>query len=182
MPDDADERTLVLAAQAGDGEAFAALVRSRQSLVAAVVASRVKERSDVEDLVQEVFIRAWKRLDGLQDPERFGGWLARIAVNASLDYRRRKKVRPVVTSLDADDAPQPAGDGPAEDHELVVFEEHGRVMEALESLDPRSRRAVLLRFHEGLPVKEVAARLGDSPPAVAMRLTRALRALRERLA
>ena len=55
------------------------------------------------------------------------------------------------------------------------------MLEALGTLDPRSQAAVVLRFLEGMPVKEIAARLGDSPPAVAMRLTRALRALRERL-
>jgi RNA polymerase sigma-70 factor (ECF subfamily) len=180
MPEDADERALVLAAQSGDEAAFAVLIRSRQALVAAVVASRVKERSDVEDLVQEVFLRAWTRLSGLQDPDRFGGWLARIAVNAALDHRRRRRVRPQAASL-GDDVPEPAGrDAPA-DHDLIVAEEHGRVLVALDALDPKSRRAVLLRFHEGLAVKDIAVLLGDSPPAVAMRLTRALRTLRERL-
>ncbi|NUN52441.1 MAG: hypothetical protein HUU06_06605, partial [Planctomycetaceae bacterium] len=90
----------VLAAQKGDEEAFGRLVRLRQGLVTALVASRVRGRSDVEDLAQDVFLRAWRRLPELREPERFTGWLARIAVNAALDHRRRAAVRPRGASLD----------------------------------------------------------------------------------
>jgi RNA polymerase sigma-70 factor (ECF subfamily) len=149
--------------------------------VTALLATRVRRRDDVEDLAQETFLRAWKRLGELREPERFAGWLARIAVNAALDFHRRAAVRPRAASLDAEGAPEPAAGGAPGDRRLVVDEEFSRALEAIGELDPRSRAAVVLRFHEGLPVKEVAARLGDSPAATAMRLTRALRALRKRL-
>jgi RNA polymerase sigma-70 factor (ECF subfamily) len=171
----------VQAAQRGDAEAFARLVRRRQGLVAALVAARVRGRQDVEDLVQEVFLRAWRQLPGLREPERFAGWLARIAVNAALDHRRRVAVRPRSESLDAESAEEPAAGGVPVERGAVVEEEFARVLDALGALDPRSQAAVVLRFREGLAVKEVAERLGDSPAAVAMRLTRAMRALRKRL-
>lgn len=171
----------VRAAQAGDEEAFARIVRVRGGLVTALLATRVRRRDDVQDLAQEVFLRAWRRLPDLREPERFTGWLARIAVNAALDHRRRAAVRPAGASLDDGNAPEPAADAPAPDRGLLVGEDFARVLEALGTLDERSRTAVALRFLEGLAVKEVAARTGDSPAAVAMRLTRALRALRERL-
>ncbi len=170
----------VIAAQKGDEEAFARLVRLRQGLVTALVAARVRGRSDVEDLAQDVFLRAWKRLPELREPEKFTGWLARIAVNAALDHRRRAAVRPKGASLDESAFEPPAPLSPPEGG-LLLREEFGRVLEAMGSLDERSRLAVTLRFREGMAVKDVAAVLGDSPAAVAMRLTRALRALREKL-
>ncbi len=181
MPDEDVELAEVEAARRGDEEAFARLVRRRQGLVLALLAARLRRRDDVEDLAQEVFLRAWRRLPGLREPAKFTGWLARIAVNAALDHRRRAAVRPRVGSLDDEGAAEPAAGGPRSDHRLLVGEEFARVLDAIGALDPRSQAAVVLRFREGLPVKEVAARLGDSPAATAMRLTRALRALRERL-
>jgi RNA polymerase sigma-70 factor (ECF subfamily) len=181
MPDDGGELAEVLAARKGDEGAFALLVRRRQGLVMAMLVTRVRSRDDAEDLAQEVFLRAWRRLPGLREPEKFAGWLARIAVNAALDHRRRAAVRPRGTSLDEEGAREPAADGPPGDHALLVREEFARVLDALGTLDARSQAAVVLRFREGLAVKDVAARLGDSPAATAMRLTRALRALKERL-
>lgn len=171
----------VRAAQAGDEQAFARLVRRRQGLVAALLAARVRGRNDVEDLAQEVFLRAWRRLPELREPGKFAGWIARIAVNAALDHRRRAAVRPRAGPLGEDGAGEPAAVQPAADRALLVREEFDRVLDALGTLDARSQAAVVLRYREGLAVKEVAERLGDSPAAVAMRLTRALRALRERL-
>ena len=181
MPDDGGELAEVLAAQKGDEKAFALLVRRRQGLVTAILVTRVRSRDDVEDLAQEVFLRAWRRLPGLREPGKFTGWLARIAVNAALDHRRRAVVRPRPGSLDEEGSPEPVAVGPAGDHALLVGEEFARVLDALGTLDARSQAAVNLRFREGLAVKEIAARLGDSPAATAMRLTRAMRALKERL-
>jgi len=177
---DATELGDVLAAQGGDEEAFARLVRLRQGLVTALVASRVRGRNDVEDLAQDVFLKAWKRLPELREPGKFTGWLARIAVNAALDHRRRAAVRPKGASLD-DAEIDPPGSLPPPEGGLLLREEFGRVLAAMDHLDERSRIAVTLRFREGMAVKDVAARMGDSPAATAMRLTRALRALRERL-
>lgn len=176
---DGGEAADVEAARRGDEEAFARLVRLRRGLVVALLAARVRRRDEVDDLAQEVFLRAWRRLSGLREPGKFAGWLARIAVNAALDHRRRAAVRPLSSSLDEENAAEPVAGGPAEDHALLVGEDFARVLDALEGLDPRSRAAVVLRYREGLAVKEVAARLGDSPAATAMRLTRALRALRK---
>ncbi len=180
-PDDAgDERALVEAATSGDEAAFASLVRARQGFVRALLTARVKERRDVDDLAQEVFLRAWRRLGDLEDPDRFAAWLARIAVNAALDHRRRGRVRPAPGPL-GEGGDEPPAAGPGVEHRAVLAEEHARVLEALATLDERSQVAVTLRFLEGMAVKDIAARTGDSPAAVAMRLTRALRALRERL-
>ncbi len=180
MSGDSGEREEVLAAQGGDAVAFAALVRRRQGFVVALVAARVRGRADVEDLAQEVFIRAFRRLPDLREPERFAAWLARIAVNAAHDHHRRAMVRPRLQPL-GDSEDEPADPRPPAPDPVVAGEDRARLLEALGTLDPRSQAAVALRYLEGLSVREVARRLGDSPAAVGMRLTRALRRLRERL-
>ncbi|MHC4923792.1 MAG: RNA polymerase sigma factor [Planctomycetota bacterium] len=170
----------VVAAQGGDAEAFADLVAQYQGLVLSLLAGRVRGRQDVEDLAQEVFLKAFRKLPDLREPERFAGWLSRIAVNATRDFHRRSKVRPKGVALEAVELEPEAG-GPREDHAAIVSEEHGLVLEALHALDERSRLAVLLRYRDGMAVKEIADRMGDSPAAIGMRLTRALRALRKRM-
>jgi RNA polymerase sigma-70 factor (ECF subfamily) len=178
MQEPPDETHLVEAAQGGDADAFAALVRRRQGLVAGLLATRVRRRQDVEDLSQEVFLRAWKRLRDLREPGRFGSWVAQIAVHAAIDFHRRSGVRPRAERLPEG----PEGEVPAAGlpvgHDAVVAEEHARVLRAVGELDERTQVALALRFGEGLAVKEVAERTGDSPAAVAMRLSRALRVLR----
>jgi RNA polymerase sigma-70 factor (ECF subfamily) len=182
MTDEPDEQLLVVAAQGGDADAFARLVRRRQGLVAGLLAARVRRRQDVEDLAQEVFLRAWRRLADLREPGRFGAWIAQIAVHAAVDFHRRAGVRPGMGPLVPGAAAEPAASGEPVGHGAVVAEEHARVLREVGELDERTQAALALRFGEGLAVKDVAARLGDSPAAVAMRLSRALRLLRERLA
>src|SRR5258706_5333854 len=134
MPEADAEASEVEAAQRGDEEAFARLVRRRQGLVIALLAARVRRRDDVEDLAQEVFLRAWRRLPDLREPAKFTGWLARIAVNAALDHRRRAAVRPGASSLDDDGAAEPAATGPGSDQRLLVGEEFARGLDALGGL------------------------------------------------
>jgi RNA polymerase sigma-70 factor (ECF subfamily) len=80
-----DERPLVIAAQRGDSEAFAALVRLHQRRAYAVCRAIVLTHEDAEDAVQEGFLHAFKALDRFLPDQPFGAWLYRIMANASLD-------------------------------------------------------------------------------------------------
>src|SRR2546426_139624 len=97
-----DERALVIAAQRGDSEAFAALVRIHQRRAYAVSRAIVLTHEDAEDAVQEGFLHAYKALDRFLPDQPFGAWLYRIMANASLDLVRRRKVR------DAEELPETA--------------------------------------------------------------------------
>ena len=102
MPDDssrAEERSLVIAAQAGNAEAFASLVRLHQRRAYAVCRAIVLTHEDAEDAVQDGFLHAYKALARFLPDQPFGAWLFRIMANASLDLVRRRKVR------DADELP-----------------------------------------------------------------------------
>src|SRR5678816_1635230 len=84
----AEDGRLVRAARAGDESAFASLYERYGRVVHALLLVRVG-RDQVEDLVQDVFLTAWRRLDDLRDPAAFGGWIAMIARRRATDFHRR---------------------------------------------------------------------------------------------
>src|SRR3984893_3275125 len=86
------DATVVKAAQQGDTEAFGRLYRRYARMVHGILLGRVRH-VEVEDLVQEVFLRALPRVRELRDTSRFGSWLAAIARNLATDYYRRSQTR-----------------------------------------------------------------------------------------
>src|SRR5436189_1684434 len=84
----AEDGQLVRAATAGDATAFTGLYERYGRMVHGLLLARVG-RDEVEDLVQDVFLTAWRRLQDLRDPAAFGGWIAMIARNRATDFHRR---------------------------------------------------------------------------------------------
>ena len=148
----ADERALVVAAQGGDADAFARLVRQHQRRAYAVCRAIVLTHEDAEDAVQEGFLHACKALDRFLPDQPFGAWLYRIMANASLDLVRRRKVR------DADElpdtVPMPFRD-PGESDEL-----RRRLNLALTKLSDRQRSVIVLHDVEGFTHGEIGGMLG----------------------
>ncbi|HKO15394.1 MAG TPA: sigma-70 family RNA polymerase sigma factor [Gemmatimonadaceae bacterium] len=147
-----DERALVIAAQQGSGEAFAALVRLHQRRAYSVCRAIVLTHEDAEDAVQEGFLHAFRALDRFRPDQPFGAWLNRIMANASLDLVRRRKVR------DADDLPEsvplPFRD-PGEADEL-----RRRLIQGLTTLTDRQRSVIVLHDVEGFTHGEIGGMLG----------------------
>ncbi|MBW8770453.1 MAG: sigma-70 family RNA polymerase sigma factor [Gemmatimonadetes bacterium] len=148
----ATERAVVVAAQRGSDEAFAALVRIHQRRAYSVVRAIVLSHEDAEDAVQEGFLHAHRALDRFRPDQPFGAWLYRIMANAALDLVRRRKVR------DADELPEnvaiPFRD-PAESGEL-----RERLQEALTHLTDRQRSVIVLHDVEGFTHGEIGRTLG----------------------
>ena len=86
------EALLVNLATKGDRVAFAELVRRRQSWVRTLMRNCCGDMALADDLSQQVFLTAWRKIRQLKDVDRFGGWLKRIAVNTWLQHRRRNDV------------------------------------------------------------------------------------------
>ena len=153
-----DERALVVSAQQGSSEAFAALVRLHQRRAYAVCRAIVLTHEDAEDAVQEGFLHAFKALDRFLPDQPFGAWLFRIMANASLDLVRRRKVR------DADELPEtvpmPFRD-PGESDEL-----RRRLNQALTKLTERQRSVIVLHDVEGFTHAEIGEML-DIPGGTA---------------
>ncbi len=167
----------MVAAQDGDREAFADLVRKYTGVVRALAAARVGWGPVADDVVQDVFLLALRRLDSVSEPERFAGWISRIAVNRAREVLRREAPRRAA-SLDQIPVEPTAAVGP---DRLEIEDEVSRMLTAIGTLDQKTQLVLTLRFREDVAVKDIAERLGDQPPAVSMRITRALRRLRDLL-
>ena len=146
------ERALVLAAQAGDAQAFSGLVRLHQRRAYAVARAIVLSHEDAEDAVQEGFLHAYRALERFRPEQAFGAWLHRIVANAALDIARRRKVR------DADELPETISSpfrDPAESAEL-----RGRLRSAMAQLAERQRSVLVLHDVEGFKHAEIGSMLG----------------------
>ena len=148
----ARERELVVAAQRGSRDAFAALVRLHQRRAYAVARAVVATHEDAEDAVQDGFLHAYKALDRFRPDQPFGAWLYRIMSNAALDIVRRRKVRDAEQLPDS--VPLPFRD-PAEGDEL-----RARLAEALKALTDRQRSVLVLHDVEGFTHGEIGGMLG----------------------
>ncbi len=147
-----NERTLVLAAQRGEREAFSELVRTHGRRAYAVARAIVVNHEDAEDAVQEAFLHAYRALHRFLPDQAFGAWLHRIVANAALDITRRRKVR------DADELPETVASpfrDPAEANEL-----RQRLQEALEKLPARQRAVIVMHDVEGFKHAEIGTMLG----------------------
>jgi len=173
----AEDRRLVLLASGGDRSAFDALVVKYAGVVRALTAARLNRGADAEDAAQDAFLQAFRQLPRLTDPERFAGWLSTIAVNCAL-MKLRSGVRRRASSLTALAAEPASSDAPIA-ASMERSEDAAQLMALVGELDEKTQAVLALRFREDMAVKDIAARMGDNPPAVAMRISRALRRLRE---
>lgn len=163
-----EDARLVRSAQRGDASAFASLYERYARVVHGILLARVP-RVDVEDLVQDVFMSAWQRLDSLRDPAAFGGWLAMITRNRATDSCRR--------SVEAAALP----DNLAAHDDTAARAEAVAVLDVVRSLPEAYRETLVMRLVEGLTGPEIAARTGLTPGSVRVNLHRGMKLLREKL-
>lgn len=172
--DSSNDVSLVSAAQGGDRTAFGGLYARYARMVHGILLARVPV-GDVEDLVQDVFLRALPRLHTLRDASRFGAWLAAIARNRATDYHRQSKAAPV----NSDSPLEERADGPVSDG--VQEREAAAILEVVCTLPETYRETLILRLVEGMTGPEIAARTGLTPGSVRVNLHRGMQQLRERL-
>ena len=179
LPDRTTE-DLVLAARAGDLDAFGRLVERYEARVRAVALAAGLDPAAAEDVAQEAFVAAHGSLSGLEAPGAFPGWIARIARNVAVSALRRKGLSPQLRE-DLSRLPLAAkglAPGEAMDREASRAE----VVSALRGLEERERLVVTLRHHAGLSYAEIAETMAVPLTTVKGLLYRATVALRERLA
>ena len=163
---------LVEAALQGEREAFGVLVHRYRRAACAAAADVLGDPHAAQDAAQDAFVSAYEKLGALRAGSAFGPWVVRIARRRALDMVRRQ--RPAV-SLER------RGD-PADYRDNGQLDEQSRlVLSAVMALPPHERRAVMLRYFEGLAVEEIARIAGRSVGTVSKQLTRARQRLRKRL-
>jgi RNA polymerase sigma-70 factor, ECF subfamily len=164
------DKSLVERALTGDSRAFGDLVERYERLVHGVILETVRRPDEVEDLVQEVFCRAYEQLASLREPSRFAGWISRMAGNISVQWLRRYQVRNRTAGQDEHwlRFPERQPDEIYEDREIADY-----LWEALDRLAPEYRRVVVLYCIEGCTYREIGRFLGIALPTVRWRLLRA---------
>lgn len=157
---------LVAAARAGDRQAWTALYRHFHGLVHGVLLANAP-RCEVEDLAQDVFMRAYAKLSSLRDAALFGPWIATLARNRARDFHRAAKASvPLPETLTA------------------LEETHAEslaVLALVRTLPEAYRETLILRFVEGMTGPEIAAATGLTPGSVRVNLHRGTQMLREKL-
>jgi RNA polymerase sigma-70 factor, ECF subfamily len=185
MADADQDAALVRLAQAGDARAFEALVVKYQRRIARHVARYIRAAGDVEDVVQETFIRAYRGLASFRGDSAFYSWLYRIATNSALTHLKRS-AQDVLVGDDAPDERSDAFEPGASDAEhpertLIAKQIAEAVQRALAKLQPQLAEALLLYEVEGKPYAEIAAMLGVPIGTVRTRIFRAREFIMKRL-
>jgi len=159
---------LVRAVRQGEREAFASLYSLYAPMVHGILLARVPW-GEVDDLVQDVFLVALKKLNTLRDEDAFGGWLAMIARNRAMDFHRRKRETEELTDTVAAERPTEAASDAA------------RALEIICGLPEAYRETLVLRLVEGMTGPEIAERTGLTPASVRVNLHRGMKLLRNKL-
>src|ERR1700687_81661 len=172
-----DDRELVRRAQKDDKAAFEELVKRHQSRVFAMAGGILRRREDVEDIAQQVFLKAYFSLKRFDGRAAFSTWLYRITLNECWDLLRKKKVRPLLyeSDLSEEQAQRVAhsesdGSGPDIRQRL---ENQQRVEQLLEGLEERDKLMLILKEVEGFSIEEIAEVLDLNANTVKVRLFRA---------
>jgi RNA polymerase sigma-70 factor, ECF subfamily len=175
-----DEKAAVLdsirRAQAGDVDAFELLYREHAGRIYALcLRLKAGDSTDATELMQDVFIRAWRRLGTFHGDSAFSSWLHRLAVNTMLENARSDNRR-IARVLPMDDTSRLAGAARSSGIDLKMDME-----DAIASLPKGARLAFVLHDVEGYQHQEIAEQLGVSIGTVKAQLHRARRLLKERL-
>ncbi|HTP03328.1 MAG TPA: sigma-70 family RNA polymerase sigma factor [Anaerolineales bacterium] len=168
---------LVKQAKAGNAEAFGHLYETYLDRIYRYIYFRVTDQQTAEDLISQVFTKAWENLDRYQPSGRpFIAWLYTIAHNTVIDhYRTRKDTVAIENTISlASDAP-----GPHEQVELHIEADHLRA--ALQTLTAEQQQVVMLKFIAGMTTDEIAGQLRKSAGAIRALQMRALEALAKQM-
>ena len=171
------DANLIYEILAGDAEAYAILVKRYQKPIFNLMFRMTSSDEDAMDLTQETFVRAYEKLEQFKPSSPFFPWLYTIGMNLARDFQRKVKAsRTALEALSGDaDPPSNAGENL---HESMEAKQVSRLLQTL-PLD--YREALILRFHEGLSVSELASALGITVSGAKMRIHRGLLKLRELL-
>lgn len=177
-PGGLDDRDLVRRAQEGSKEAYEELVKRHQHRVFAVAGGILRRHEDVEDIAQQVFVKAYFSLKRFDQRAAFSTWLYKITINECWDLLRKRKVRPLVYEADLNEEQARRFGASLEDTRdrsdvSKQLENRERIEKLLECLEERDRLMLILKEIEGFSVEEIAEVLHLNANTVKVRLFRA---------
>lgn len=186
MGEDGVDKALVERVQRGDKKAFDLLVLKYQHKLVKLVSRYVRDPSEVMDVVQESFLKAYRALPGFRGESAFYTWIYRISINTAKNYLVAQGRRPPDGDIDSGDVDQIEGETELKDNAtperlLLRDEIEKTVMDAIEQLPEDLRTAITLRELEGLSYEEIAESMDCPIGTVRSRIFRAREAINKRL-
>jgi RNA polymerase sigma-70 factor, ECF subfamily len=186
-PEEPPDDQLVDRARRGDTAAYSELVRRHHRKIFVLVYNMLGQREDAEDLVQDIFIKAYRALPQFKGDAAFYTWVYRIALNRAINFRKQRARRAGSSLDDENEAIErdPAyleltsRESPFRD--LAITELHERLNKALARLSDKHRTVVVMHDIEGVPHEEIARILNCSPGTVRSRLFYARQLLQSEL-
>ena len=180
------DQDLVARVQRGDNAAFDLLVRKYQHRTAAVISRYIRDWSEVQDVAQDTFVRAYKAIGSFRGDAQFSTWLHRIAVNTAKNYLVASNRRPPTDDIEIEDAEHfESGlrlrDNDTPERELMRQQLEQTVLRAVEDLPQELRDAITFREVEGMSYEEIAERMDCPIGTVRSRIFRAREAIDERM-
>jgi RNA polymerase sigma-70 factor (ECF subfamily) len=183
-PVEPDDQQLIAAVRRGETEAFEPLVQKYQPRIFATARRYARRESEVEDIVQEVFLKAFQKLDGFRGDAPFEHWLMRLAVRTCYDFLRQHQRNRETAMADITDEEEGWMERFAAEPESTDTDSDAAralVQRLMERLSPASRLVITLLEIEEKSVKEIAAVTGWSVTAVKVRAFRARAEMRKYL-
>ena len=180
------DEELVASAQKGDRRAFEELVDRHKQKAYHIAFDFARDREEAKDLSQDAFLKAFMNLKKFDGRSGFYTWFYRILVNVCLDYKRRQKRAPSdefdeTAMKQVEPSHQPAAPI-APDQHVWVGQFSRKVDDALAALPAKQRTAFILKNHQGLSIREIAAMMETAEGTVKVHLHRAVTTLRRSLA
>lgn len=174
-----DERALILSAQQGDASAFKVLYEYYRDRVFTLIRCVLSDNSHSEDVLQTVFVKAYRSLSTFRFESVFLTWLYRVALNECKNQRRfRWRLVPFTKETHLSEKPDSA---PTPDRQQERSHAVRMTQAAIRELKPKYRAVIVLRYVDELSYEEIAETLECSTGTVASRLRRALEALERKL-
>lgn len=177
-----DETVLIQAAQAGNRAAFRELYEQNMHRVFGLAYQYVKNREDAEDILQDTFIKAFRKIHTYRVgvDTNFASWIFRVGINCSIDHLRRNKVRLAELGPEPLDAVPSSAAGSDPAREQAHRELRHQVDRFLGDLTPRQRMIFLLKHDQQYSVREIAAELHCTEGSIKTHLFRAVSSLKRR--
>ena len=180
------DQELVTRVQKGDKAAFDLLVRKYQYKIAKLISRYVYDRTEVEDVTQEAFIKAYRAINGFRGESAFYTWLYRIAINTAKNYLVSQGRRLPSTDIESEDAELSDFGGTLREvatpeSAILTNEIAETVLQALNQLPEDLRTAITLREIDGLSYEEIAAAMDCPIGTVRSRIFRAREAIDRQL-
>ncbi|MGQ9644935.1 MAG: RNA polymerase sigma factor [Thermodesulfobacteriota bacterium] len=174
-----DDQEIITAVLGGNKDAYSVLVKRYQKPIFNLMYRVTRSYDDALDLAQETFVKAYENLDHFRKGARFFPWLYTIGFNHAKNFKRRDQVSVRLFSRDCEDENVGLGNSCQQEEHMCNQLDTRRLDQALQQLPIDYREAVMLHYHEGLSMEDIAIALQLSNSGAKMRVHRGIKKLRE---